>query len=241
MNGAERPGGCDQRAGDAAAYALGALEPDEAAAFEHHLESCPACREELLALQQVVRALPYSMPQYEAPRALRRKVLGDYRSGQRVERARGGRSSDPPRRRGWWAASGRLSPRALTAGALAALVIATAAVIVALPGSSPATRTVAAHVVGSQGTAELRLSGGHAELVVAHLPAPATGHIYEMWLLRGHHTAPSTLFGVDPQGSAAVEVAGDLHSVNDVLVTQEPAGGTAVPTTPPVIVAPLQS
>ena len=34
-------------------------------------------------------------------------------------------------------------------------------------------------------------------------------------------------------------VPGDLHGVTKVLVTQEPAGGSLVPTSAPVIVAPL--
>ncbi|MGO9900155.1 MAG: anti-sigma factor domain-containing protein [Solirubrobacteraceae bacterium] len=238
MSRTEQPSGCSERAGDAAAYALGALEPGEAAAFQRHLEGCSACREELLAFEQVVQALPGAVPQYKAPRALRRKVLGDFRSGQRVARAQRGGSRDHPPRLRWLSHLGS-SPRALTAGALAALALATAGVLIALPGGGPATRTLPAHVVGSQGTAELRLSGSRAELVVDHLPAPAPGHIYEMWLQRGRRTTPSTLFRVDRQGSAAVEVAGDLSSVSDVLVTQEPAGGTSAPTSPPLIVAPL--
>ena len=32
---------------------------------------------------------------------------------------------------------------------------------------------------------------------------------------------------------------GNLHGVSQVMVTPEPAGGTLVPTHPPVIVAPL--
>ncbi len=240
MSGAQRPSGCSERAGDAAAYALGALEPGEAAAFERHLETCAGCREELRAFEQAVQALPGAVPQYEAPPALRRKVLGDFRSAQRAAHAGGGRERERAtrRRRPARAPRAALPRRALVTGALAALALA-AVLIAALPGSGTTTRTIAARVVGTPGTAELRLSGSHAELVVAHLPAPAAGHVYEMWLLRGHRTAPSTLFSVGPHGRAAIEVQGDLHAVSDVLVTQEPAGGTSAPTSAPLIVAPL--
>ena len=54
--------------GDAAAYALGALEPDETEAFRSHLADCSVCREELASFQSVAEALPTAVEQYPAPR-----------------------------------------------------------------------------------------------------------------------------------------------------------------------------
>ena len=39
--------------GDAAAYVLGALEPDEVEAFRLHMASCVVCRDEVAAFEQV--------------------------------------------------------------------------------------------------------------------------------------------------------------------------------------------
>ena len=46
------------------------------------------------------------------------------------------------------------------------------------------------------------------------------------------------LFTVNAAGSADVPVRADLRGVRELLVTEEPAGGSQVPTSPPVIVAP---
>src|ERR1700690_2062731 len=65
---------------EAAAYALGALEPAEAEAFARHMESCAVCRAEVGAFALVVDALPLAAPQHEAPGALRRRVLREARA-----------------------------------------------------------------------------------------------------------------------------------------------------------------
>ena len=95
--------------------------------------------------------------------------------------------------------------------------------------------------MSSPGAAQLRISHNHAELVVSRLPPPPAGRIYEVWLKRGS-TSPaptSALFSVTANGAATVDVPGDLRGVSQVLVTQEPAGGSRVSTHRPVIVASL--
>jgi anti-sigma factor RsiW len=61
--------------GDAAAYALGALEPAEAEAFERHVAECERCAEDLGRFAHVVDALAMSTPQYPVPSRLRRRVM----------------------------------------------------------------------------------------------------------------------------------------------------------------------
>ena len=115
------------------------------------------------------------------------------------------------------------------------------AIIIGSNGSS-GTRTIAAAVTGSPGTAQLSVSGGHGQLVLRNFPQPAAGHIYEMWELRSGAKAPAptgTLFSVSSSGTGNVGVPGGLHGISKVLVTQEPAGGSLAPTTTPVIVASL--
>jgi anti-sigma-K factor RskA len=224
--------------GDPAAYVLGALEPDEADAFRAHLTSCVVCRDEVTAFQKVVDALPAGVPQYRAPKDLRRRVIGAVRAEPRAAPV------GPRARWRWsgWLSSGSLVPRPALA-AVAALVVALAAVGVLELGSggSTSSRVLQANVVGSPGTAEIRLSGAHAELIVHRLAPPAPGRIYEVWLKRGNAApAPSgTLFSVTSGGAGDVGVAGNLRGVSEVLVTSERAGGSLVPTRAPVIVARL--
>jgi hypothetical protein len=110
-------------------------------------------------------------------------------------------------------------------------------------GSTPSPRTqiYRAQVIGSTGSAEVRVSGGRAELVVHRLPPPPAGEIYEVWLARPHRALQPTsaLFSVTASGEGDVDVPGNLHGVTGIMVTPEPAGGSNVPTHPAVIRAQL--
>jgi anti-sigma-K factor RskA len=211
---------------DAAAYALGALEPAEAGAFERHMESCAVCRDEVAAFALVANALPLAAPQHEASRALRRRVMREV--------AREPRETAPARRRRQFLIA---MPRPVATGFAVALAAAALAVGIDLgTGGGGGNHVIRANV----GSAELQVSDGHGQLVVAHLARPAAGRIYELWIQHGSSApAPSTLFSVDSRGTADVGVPGSLHDVSRVLVTNEPAGGSRVPTTQPLIVAAL--
>jgi anti-sigma-K factor RskA len=220
---------CD---GEAAAYVLGALEPDEAKAFETHLEQCVVCRDEVDTLQQAVDALPMAAPQQALPKRLRRRVLRAVREDA-ARRPSAGQVPRPVWRR--W-------PRpAFGAGAAVACAAAVAvALVLALGGGGG--RVIAARVAAASGTAELRLNGGHGVLVVHHFAPPPPGHIYEVWLKTARQRTPTpanVLFGVTSNGSAQVGLPGTLHGISQVMVTPEPAGGSRVPTHSPVIVATL--
>ena len=205
--------------GDGAAYVLGALEPDEADEFRRHLDRCATCGAEVAGMGPVADALLMSVPQYRPPAGLRRRMLRTVRAESRRKQ---------PARRRAPALSGAL------ALALVGLVIA-----LALHGSA-GVKVLHARVLDSTATADVRLTGGHAELIVRHLPAPSAGRIYEVWLERpGARPAPTTaLFSVTAAGAADVGVPGNLAGVRDILVTDEPAGGSTVPTSRPLIVAP---
>jgi anti-sigma factor RsiW len=216
---------------DVAAYALGALEPAEAESFRSHLASCAVCRDELASFEQVTAVLAMSAPQHRAPKALRRRVLGEV--------ARDARAT-APRRSVWpWRVQFSLPRPALALGAgLAVAVIVVAGLQLGSSGSS-GVRVYQANVTGSTGTAEVRVTGGHAELVLHHFAAPPAGKIYEVWLERPHQNPQPTsaLFSVTATGDGDVDVPGSLRGVSLVMVTPEPAGGSPVPTHAPVLSA----
>jgi anti-sigma factor RsiW len=58
-----------------AAYALGALEPDERDRVDQHLETCASCRAEAAGYARVVDALGAAAPQESPPPELRERVL----------------------------------------------------------------------------------------------------------------------------------------------------------------------
>jgi len=218
---------------EVAAYALGALEPDEAERFRAHMETCVVCRDEFLAFREVVDVMPLAAPAYRAPRSLRRRVrraVADDIRGRAPEVAPRGRRFAFPRP--------TLALSAVATAAVAAVVL----VIALSSGSGPSTRLIHAQVTG-QGTAALRLSGGHTQLVVHDFAAPPAGQIYEVWLQRGERTPTPAgqLFDVDHHGDTDVQVPGSMRGVSRVLVTPEPAGGSPRPTHAPVISAQLAS
>jgi anti-sigma-K factor RskA len=216
------------RAADAAAYAVGALTDEEARAYRHHLDRCVQCREQLAGFERVADVLALAVAQYPPPPRLRRRVLRAVRSAPRRPPTQTARLPRVPGARA-----------ALSGVAALAIVVALIAAFLLPRGGSVGERVLRARVLGSPGTAELRIAGGHADLVVRHLPAPATGRVYEVWLERGNRPPAPTkaLFGVTSEGSADVGVPGEVDGVSEVLVTQEPTGGSRVPTGRTVIIA----
>jgi anti-sigma-K factor RskA len=231
-------GGC-ARSGDAAAYALGALEPAEVDEFRVHMETCAACREDVVGFQGVIRELPAAGPQHAVPKSLRKRVLKEVRATPQDTL-----SAAPARARPQRVRRPILIPRrglAALAGAVAVVVAVVVGVAIGSSSGGSGTRVIQASVMGAPGSAQLRIAHGRGELVLRGLPAPAAGRIYEVWLERGQSApAPTnTLFSVSSAGAGDVGVAGSLNGVSEVLVTSEPAGGSRVPTMPPVIVARL--
>lgn len=217
---------------DAAPFVLDALEPAEARAFAQHVESCAVCRDEVAALAPVLDVLSASVPRHDVSDALRRRVMEAVRAEPRTSSAR------PRPRRRW-----RPHAAPTLAGALAASLALGIALVIALaigagPGVLGSGRAPARVIQASIGHAQLRIAGGHGELIVDHLPPAPPNRIYELWLQRGSgKPAPSTLFAVTSRGTAVLGVPGDLARVTRVLVTVEPSGGSRVPTTPAVIAA----
>ncbi|MEO6446273.1 MAG: anti-sigma factor, partial [Gemmatimonadaceae bacterium] len=108
----------------AAAYALGALDGAELAAFEAHLEACAECRVEVDAHREVAGLLAYAAPSVQ-PRAgasLRDRIMADAAQARPIRSARPAAASVAPLR-----AAGRT--RASRVGWLAAAACLTIAVV----------------------------------------------------------------------------------------------------------------
>lgn len=235
MNDRDRTTQSRECGGDVAAYALGALDSAETDAFLRHLDTCSVCRDELASFEEVVNALPLTAPRRRASPELRRRVLRAIDDEPAPAGAPGRAARSRSRVPRW------VLPRpALAFTTALAVAVLAFAVVNLTSSSSPATRVIDAKVTG-QGTAQLRIAPGQTELVVHHFSPPPAGQIYEVWLQRGH-AAPSptkALFSVTAAGDGQVGVPGNLHGVSLVMVTPEPAGGSTVPTHPPVISASL--
>ena len=70
---------------ETAGWALGALDPDDTAAFEEHLQSCPQCQEQAAEFAPVVRSIALAAPADIPPPDLLAKTLAAVRNAARTE------------------------------------------------------------------------------------------------------------------------------------------------------------
>jgi len=219
------------------AYLLGALPPDEHEAFEAHLRDCDACRRDVEELRVAADALPVSVAPVAPPPALKQRIMAVVESEAELLAAAGQRADVPappaPRRRRSW----RLRPAFAAVAAAVLLGIGVVAGVL-LPGGDGA-RTVVASSTAPGAHVELEIDDDGATLVARDMPAPPQGRIYQVWLKRpgGDPQPTSVLWSTRADGSAEVAVPGSLDGVEAVLVTDEPPGGSDVPSKAPVITA----
>jgi hypothetical protein len=228
-------GGC----GDAAIYLLGLLGEEHSGAFLEHARSCALCSDDLAALGPAVESLSASVAQVPAPAHAKRHVMAVVRS----EAAQAQRAPSRPGVQRWWVGLRRRPSRrpvlALAGAGLLAAGIAVGGLSTPFDGGSGgAPRVVSADVTLPGASAALHESGNDTWLTVAKMPEPASGHVYEVWLKRpgGAPQPTDSLFAPTASGAATVNVP-DERGTREVLVTQEPAGGSQQPTGPVLIVA----
>jgi anti-sigma-K factor RskA len=224
----------------AGAYVLGAMVSRERAEFEAHLATCGVCQEEVDELRPAAEALPMASLPMLPPKELKDRIMAE------VEReaallAQAGEGADRPapqrrrRRERSWLSGWRLAPVAaalLIAGVLAGIVL----------DRGEGARTVAVTVDPKRApdaNARLELSDGEAMLVAQGLPAPPDGRIYQVWVMpKGSNTPEPTnaLFYPRTDGSVAAAIP-DVSRAKEVLVTDEPMGGSEEPTRTPLMSA----
>lgn len=76
---------------------------------------------------------------------------------------------------------------------------------------------------------------GLAMVYVDGLPPLAADQAYQLWMLKGTEPSPSETFAVDADGDASMAMEGDLSEYDAVALTIEPAGGSAAPTSAPIL------
>lgn len=81
---------------------------------------------------------------------------------------------------------------------------------------------------------------GKAAITVKGLAPAPSGKTYQLWFLAPDGAATSAgLLGVDSEGSGQALLSGDASSASKVAMTLEPSGGSAQPTTDPMVVLAL--
>ncbi len=226
------------------AYALGALDADEAAALEAHLRTCDSgCPTELAAYQAIGQGLLTAVPPQQPPAALRRRVLS------RLPRAQA------PRRRllpAWNPGQFALGFALILLVALNVLslfqiqALQTQQAQVArqmLTGQAafamlayPDTKSLPVSSSNPQVAGTLLLDHEHnaAVLIVWNLPPLAANQTYQLWLVdpTGDRTSAG-LFRPEPGQPITSQAIFSMQSLSNYTglgVTVEPAGGSPKPT-----------
>jgi anti-sigma-K factor RskA len=231
------------------AYALDATDPEERAEVEAHLAECPRCRAEVEAHREM--AAMFAGPGGDAPPALWEKIAlsiaeDERRPGPRPEPVLPGAAvplpTTPPARRRWRDA-GLAGVVAVAAAALALLGTEVAHLSSQVDSlkSHEGQDALAQWLLEPHQTVAL-VSSDHA--VVGHVFLNRSGQAvwyqsvlnalpgsetYQMWGLTRGQPVSLGLVGPDPHTLAPFRVG---PATTKVMVTAEPAGGTAKPTTP---------
>ena len=189
-----------------ALYALDALDGEERARFEAHLDDCERCRNELFGLREAAAALAFAVDGPAPPSALRSRILDAARAeGQNVVPLRTRRSI-------------AVSVAAVVAIAATAAAVALGLWAASLDHSLTGDRA-ALRILGDPLARHIPLTDVRGALVVvpsgdaalaANLPAPPPGKVYEAWVI----------------DTSAVRRAGTFTGQRTTLTTRVPAGAT---------------
>jgi anti-sigma-K factor RskA len=232
------------------AYALDALEPEEAGHVLQLLQEQPELRRTLAELRAAAGSLPYALPEAEPPPDLRQRTLD--RAVGRVRPPVAPRVADASQRlRRWVVALAVVSVIALVAAGIAWQQLASARAEIASlrQQQQRLAETVAQSVAlvklqGANGHGTVVRSANGSLLVAAHLPPLQDNRVYQLWLIQGQGTPVSGgTFRVNAQGDVLVSLAPGtpMPNADTFAITNEPAGGSPAPTNPPLIVGSTQS
>jgi anti-sigma-K factor RskA len=218
-----------------AAYALDALDSEEAREYEAHLSHCDRCRSELASLSETATALAYATDAPAPPPQLRARIL---------QQARSERSNVVPLRPRW------ATPVAAVAAVAACAAIGLGIWAAALSNKLDQRTAVLtqqerlAAILAEPSSRRISFEDGRGTLVVTPMgegvlvlkslePAPA-GKTYEAWVASGGSPEPAGTF----DGGSAVVLKRLERLVPDgaaVMLTVEKDGGTDAPTTNPFL------
>jgi anti-sigma factor RsiW len=245
----------------AGAYALDALAGADRARFERHLAGCPACDQEQRSLSEATARLALAVAIDPPADLIQRAVAAAARTRQlpastaerrpwvpagRAWRARP--AADP--RPGWRAAPRRLAPALaavlLTAAAAsAAVTIAAEHRLSAAESSEQAIAKVLTAPDAAMLTARVK-AGGTVTVVMSHLdrslvfttaglPLLPASRCYELWLMGPRGDRSAGMLPAPHEGMTGPVTATGLTAGDWVGLTVEPAGGSAHPTSRPIL------
>lgn len=235
-------------------YAVDALDPDERAAVERHLDACPACRDEVRELRETAARLAATTA-VTPPDRLRARVMAEIGGVRQIPPVTRPAAPTPRSRRRsaspFAAPSARLPWLAAAAMFVAAVVLG-ALLLDAREQSDGRSDRIAAVVTAPDARTALAESGAaratviesryldRAVVVAAGLPDPGPEHDYQVWFMADGSVRSAGLLGDAAAGTRTSGLVADgLGDATRIGVTREPAGGSPAPTTEPMLLVTL--
>ena len=248
-----------------AAYALGAVTPEEQQAARAHLATCTKCTRLAGQLRSIVNLLPLSVAQVSPPPALRDRVLAAVQQEGRVVPIERGAQIRARKKKPTWGWGTRLLATAavvllmltgtLTAwnvslqqhtGALQQQTTRLNSQVTALQSAKNTLQREVAQVYAMQGSGQAQAATGSLVyipqknitlLYLSGLPQLQGRHLYQGWLI--HNNKPTSIGKLSIQnGIASLTFPGNVTGFEVAAVSLEP-GPDPSPTAPqgPVIVS----
>jgi anti-sigma-K factor RskA len=232
------------------AYALEALEVDEAGQVEAHLAECETCRAELRALQAITDDLPLAIEEIKPPAGIHERLMA------RIETpAATALSSDQSSRWQHLIAVFR-RPRAMAYSQLALLSLVVILLISnfllwqqvkGLESSSGPDRMLAIHldstglIPAADGILNISADGLSGAIILDQLPQLDEEQQYQLWLVKDGQRTGAALISVDELGYGGnrVRAPQPLFNYSWAEITIETAGGSPQPTSDIILKAPL--
>ena len=237
----------DHEADLVGAYVLGALPPDEEAAFEAHLAECAVCRQEVAELRDVVDVLPLAAPAVEPSSDLKGRIMTAVEEDSPRQPVLTPVPAQRPARR--WLT---LPSAALVAAALL-LAVGLGAwnlslqrrvhdqqtaltfhqrVEAALAGGASVTRIKGtSDAPGASAALVQPRDRGNAFLIVQRLPATPSSRVYQLWLIHGATPRNAGTFTYSGTTAQVVQVPLSSNGYSATAVTVEPGPhGSRAPT-----------
>jgi hypothetical protein len=231
------------------AYALDAVDDVERAAFTRHLATCESCAAEIAELRGVVGLLG-DLTEEPPPQGLRSRVLAE------AGRTPQARSAGPARTTVAPATVGERRWRRVAVAAVAAGMVAVASTWTVMDsrlrhehGNVQTLRSERDRIYAVMNARDVQMRGAdlpgggrmaaavsaserEGVAMLAGLPPPAAGRVYQMWLIAGTKATSALILRTGVSGGTLLFAW--APGSDSFGITVEPAGGSAAPSSSPL-------
>lgn len=218
-------------------FALGVLSGDEEAQVRSHLAECDA-HAEAVELRAAAIGLAGTVEDRDAPAGARDRLMDALGIEAPSDAAAPRPLPTPLRTRSWLERAGWQAGPLAAALALIVVGLVIWNVVLQIEGDEVSSGQFQTEISGAVGTVLHLADEKQAVLDFRGLPTLGTDQEYQVWLVGDGDPQSAGTFRVSSTGEAAFVVP-TPDGIGVIAVTVEPAGGSPLPTSDPILVAEL--